>query len=259
MPGISRSNLKKAGDVKALKDEAKKANQRNFQRKVLILSRISSQRRKFTTPSDGSLSEMADDSLESDIPFLASNETVDCAPHSPSQSPVQILVTRPGSIHIRNCGLDLWIHHTFFVVRFGTSGSYVADLLRIVEGTNLVAQRMDNDCLSVHLVDSSPTDGQEMVPQDGIKRRSSYITEEAICIRQPGSYLYANINKGNLRFGRLNSPPQSAAEDEATDICVIPQKIDGSAPFFPLVRSPFISVDVRSDGNQMDFVWELTA
>ncbi|KAJ7659617.1 hypothetical protein DFH06DRAFT_1297214 [Mycena polygramma] len=47
MPGIARSNLKKAGDVKASKDEAKKANQRNFRRKVLILSRISSQRRKF--------------------------------------------------------------------------------------------------------------------------------------------------------------------------------------------------------------------
>ncbi|KAJ7605467.1 hypothetical protein DFH06DRAFT_1150562 [Mycena polygramma] len=46
MPGIARSNLKKAGDVKASKDEAKKANQRNFRRKVLILSRISSQRRK---------------------------------------------------------------------------------------------------------------------------------------------------------------------------------------------------------------------
>jgi hypothetical protein len=164
------------------------------------------------------------------------------------------VVTSADFIYIHNLGMDLWIRRTFLIVRFGAaepgdkSKSYVADLLRIlqsVQTTDFIIRRLDKDYLSIQCVDPS---------QEHKERRSTCVVHDAVCIRQPKLYLHVSRSKGKIQFGYLNFPADSTVQTETIQPCGIPQDIDGTKPF-PLVRSPFMSVDVRLDGHRIDIEW----
>jgi hypothetical protein len=172
------------------------------------------------------------------------------------RAPAQIMVTSADFIYIHNLGMDLWIHRAFFTVRFGDtepgdkSKSYVVDLLRILQSaqtTDFIIRRLDKDYLSIQLVDPS---------QEQKERRSTCVVHDAVCIRQPKLYLHISSSKGNIQFGNLKFPADLTVQTETNQPHGIPQDIDSTKPF-PLVRSPFMSVDVRSDGHQIYIEWEL--